>query len=147
MRSLQGLLFLGLALFTLKWSHHEMPVADVRVVLDTVPPLKQWMLNLHAGAFALVGLYLLVTGEIPRLGRRCARPQRTFLAALAFFLAIFAAKWAYHVSAYDNGPRGYYAPLDEESLGLIWAGLLLLGLYFLVRGELDYWRAPAAAGA
>ena len=129
MRSFQGILFLGVGLFVVKW--HVAPTGN------TFPPLKAWMLHYMAGFFAAIGVYLLITGEVATWRKQRRRASyRTSLSSAAAFLTTFSAKWAY---GYE--PRmGYYPPFNEESLCLVFLSLSLLTVYYLALGEFDYWR-------
>ena len=138
MRSLQGLMFFGLALFSVKWEFRMLDIG-----MGNLPPLKDYMVFWQAGALAAIGLYLLVTGEIASWRKQARRyGVQTFLAAAAFFLAVLTLKFAYYVDPWwvRGGRMRYYPPFDEESIGLPYTLLALLGLYFLVRGEVAFWR-------
>jgi hypothetical protein len=149
LRSMQGLLFLGIALFALKWEFHGSrdrgfiaPTGDVfftaKAFFKTLPPWHVIDKLCEAGVLALIGLYLLLTGEITRLsGRGEWYSPLIFLSAMSAFLAVFTAKFAWH----EGDPSGYYPPFDAQTLGLAYGFFTLLAAYYLVAGEIQVWRS------
>jgi hypothetical protein len=146
---LQGLLFLGIALFALKWEFHGSrdrgfiaPTGDVfftaKAFFKTSPPWHVPDKLCEAALLALIGIYLLLTGEVTRLSKRGEwYSPLTFLSAMSAFLAVFTAKFAYH----QGDPSGYYPPFDLPTLGMAYGFLALLGVYYLVAGEMQIWRS------
>ncbi len=151
LRSFQGLLFLAIALFSLKWEFHGSrdkpfitPTGEVywtkKAFFEASPPWHVGEKLVEAAVFGVIGFYLWLTGEVVRWhgqARRCS--QVTFLAVMSAFLAGFTAKFAYH----SGDPNGYYPPFDSSSLGAVYAFFGLLTLYYLVIGEVQFWRRKA----
>lgn len=136
MRSLQGLIFIAVALFALKWEFVAQHVGKGYFTIDTLPPLQPWMVFLEAGVLAAIGLYLLVSGEITSWRKSGRAATRTFLAGASAFLLVFSHKWTYSPSEHI---LGYLPPFTEENLGLVVVPLLALTIYFLIRGEIEFW--------
>jgi hypothetical protein len=146
MRSFQGLLFLGIAIFSLKWefvqpvTHHGVPA------IETIPPMRPWILFSEASVRAVVGIYLLATGDWTYWrGQKDRFSGDTFLAATSGFLAVFLRKFAYTMRQDDPVGfyppyNGYFPPFDKVSLGLAFFALILLGIYYWVRGEVAFWK-------
>jgi hypothetical protein len=148
---LQGLLFLGIALFSLKWEFHGSrdkpfitPTGEVywtiKAFFEASPPWHVGEKLVEAAFFGAVGFYLWLTGEVVRWhgqGRRYS--PVTFLAVMSGFLTVFTAKFAYH----SGDPSGYYPPFETGSLSVVYAFFGLLTLYYLVIGEVRFWRRKA----
>jgi hypothetical protein len=154
LRALQGLLFLGLALFSLKWEFYGSrdkpyiaPTGEVsyttRAFFETYPPWGDVEMKLkEAAVLTVIGLYLLLTGEVLRWRGQVWRYSTvTFLALLSAFLAVFLAKFAWH----EGDPSGYYPPFQKLSLGAVYAFFGLLAVYYLVIGEVQFWRAATGS--
>lgn len=110
--------------------------------------MKDWMIFLQAGVMGAIGLYLLVTGEVESFRKQGRRGViHTFLSGAAFFLAALCVKFAYYKDPWwiRDGHIGYYPPFSEESLGPLYALLVILGFYFLARGEIGFWRRKLEA--
>jgi hypothetical protein len=150
LRCLQGLLLLGVALFALKWEFHGSrdkpfitPNGEVRFLDKSFflasPPWNENII-VEAGVLAVVGFYLWLTGEVARWrGQVWRYSPVTFLAVTAAFLAVFTAKFSYH----HGDPSGYYPPFDKGSLGFAWLFFSVLAVYYLVIGEVQFWRRKA----
>jgi hypothetical protein len=151
LRCLQGLLFLGVALVALKWEFHGSrdmgfiaPTGDVfyraNSFFEASPPWHIVDKVVEAAILASVGFYLWLTGEVMRCaGRGWRYSPVTFLAVMSAFLAVFTAKFAYH----RGDPSGYYPPFNSVSLGAVYALFSLLTAYYLVIGEIQFWRRKA----
>ena len=108
LRCVQGLLFLGTALFALKWEFYGSrdkpyvaPTGEVfytaKAFFETSPPWRVEAKLTEAAVLGAIGLYLWVTGEAARRRGHSSRYSPvTFLALLSAFLAVFSAKFAYH---------------------------------------------------
>ena len=151
LRCLQGLLFLGIALFSLKWEFYGSrdkpfitPTGDVywtkKAFFKTLPPWHVEDKIVEATVFAVIGFYLWLTGEVVRWREQDRRYSPvTFLAVMSGFLTVFTAKFAYH----SGDPNGYYPPFELWSLSSVYAFFGLLTLYYLVVGEVQFWRRTA----
>jgi hypothetical protein len=148
-RSLQGLIFWGLALFSLKWSFygsHDKPVSVTEEGEKLYPSTLFWKaynpwgdvrpVLTEFGVLAVVGAYVWLTGEVSWWRGRGRHSQATFLSAAAAFLALFSLKWAYHY----GGPGGYYPPFAKETLAGTYAAFVVLSMYYLIVGEVQFWR-------
>jgi hypothetical protein len=85
----------------------------------------------------LLGLYTLVTGEIDTWKKTRTPSSHTYAGQAAILVGLFAGKWAYKP---DVPLMGYYPPFNEGTLGLLTFGLLAAGLYWIARGEVEYWQ-------
>lgn len=151
LRCLQGLVFLGVALFALKWEFHGsrdtgyvMPTGEVlytaKSFFETSPPWHVKAKLVEAAILAAIGFYIWLTGELARRrGRVYQYSSVTFLAVVSSFLAVFTAKFAYH----RGDPSGYYPPFNADSLGAVYGFFCLLATYYLVIGESQFWRGKA----
>jgi hypothetical protein len=151
MRSLQGLLFIGLAIFSLKWEFVRPGMFRGEVIANNLPPMPLWMLFTQATIFAVLGFYLIATGEGAYWRKQTERyDTSTFLAAATFFLAAFLNKSAYATRLEDPHGHipffsGYLPPFNMEGLALATLLLILLALYYFVRGEILFWRWKPSA--
>lgn len=150
LRSMQGLLFLGIALFALKWEFHGSgdrgfvaPTGEVfftaKSFFKTLPPWHVIDKLCEAAILALIGAYLLLTGEITRLSRRRGEwySPLTYLSAMSAFLTVFTAKFAWH----EGDPNYYYPPFDLSTLTMAYGFFTLIAVYYLVAGEIQIWRS------
>ncbi len=153
LRCLQGLLFFGVALFALKWefygSRDKPYIAPTGEAFYTAksffkasPPWHVADKVLEAAVLSGIGLYLWLTGELMRWRGQIMRySPSTFLAVMSAFLAVFSAKFAWH----QGDPNGYYPPFDTASLGAVYAFFALMMVYYLVIGEVRFWREGASS--
>ena len=136
MRSLQGLVFAVVAFVALKWEFAQETLPIGRVVVNTPVPFRDWILFWEAGVLGAIGGYLLITGEVCAwLGQRGRWSGDTFLAAVSFFLSDFSTKFMYT----GEGPTYYLPPFTDNNLVWPYFGFMVLGVYFLIRGELCFW--------
>ena len=146
MRSFQGLIFIGLAIFSLKWEFVKPGMFRGEVIAKNLPPMQSWMLLTQAATLTVIGMYLIATGEWAYWRKQSERfNSSTFLASATCFLAVFLNKFAYATRLEDpHGDipffSGYFPPFSEERLGLVFFALGLLALYYFLRGEISFWR-------
>lgn len=150
MRAFQGLLFLALALLACKWEFVQPGFHYGKPAVRPLPPLQDWMTLLQSAVLAVIGIYFLLTGEWTYWRNQSTRYSGdSFLAAGAAFVAVFSVKFAYAANLrdlYDHFPTsytGYYPPFNEETLGITCFALCALTGYYLLRGEVGFWRRRA----
>ena len=146
MRSFQGLLFLGIAIFSIKWEFVQ-PVTHYGVPsIETIPPMRPSIVLSEAAVLAVLGLYVLGTGDWTYWRNQKNRfSGDTFLAVTASFLAVFLTKFAYTVRQDDPTGfyppyHGYYPPFNKETMELAYLLLVAIGIYYMVRGEFAFWK-------
>lgn len=146
MRSCQGLLFLAIAIFGLKWEFVWPTKPNQGIpAITTVAPIQPSFLWWEGSVLTLLGVYFLVTGDWAHWrGQKDRFSGDTFLAATSCFVAIFLRKFSYSIRTVDPigvyPPfHGFYPPFDSVTLGSAWLLLNCLGTYYLVRGEFAFW--------
>jgi hypothetical protein len=144
LRCLQGLLFLGVALFSLKWDFYgsgDKPFIapngqaffTAQAFFEALPPWRAKEKVIQAGVLIGIGLYLWLTGEIMRWGGQSGKYSPVT------FLALTSAKFAWH----EGDPSGYYPPLQPGGLAPVYIFFSLLTLYYLIIGEVQGRRRGA----
>jgi hypothetical protein len=152
-RTLQGLAFLFIAIFMHKWQFRWENNPPFPAHWDAQHPYPLQLMLIQIGLAALIGVYLILTGEVSRWCRRGhVFSGDTFLSAVSVFLAYFLIKWSYDDQANEYLPpfgRQYW-PYNNEGMVLPFGFLIGLALLCLLRGEWRWWKGvlqPASSTA